>query len=442
MIRAITHLNESLLSRIESYNKGFSNNYPHEALILCGDIAKDMNIIDVHSGHERQTYALFSNIIKNTFLKPFADDISCHLNTYFFGTDPIWHVLSYLPPSRKIFWGKSQTGFNALSYVSKFFNEIAHTSKNNWIQDQFISLRKLGLKTASHAIKFIETNNLTKINLSDVKNFTSEDFQNLAKIISPDTTMINLSCTHATDADIIPLVKGFSNLKMIDLFNTNITDEGLKIIAQSNPNLSLFKLASRAITDEGINYIATHCKHLTKIDLSYASATADLSLVALGKNCPKLTNIDFRYVEVTNQGSIALAKNLHQLKNICFAETNLSNQAAIKFIKNNSCLTKVNFGYTNVNGNDIINALKNHINLKHLMLSETGINTISFEIIQESFPNITKLHISDFSITYKQLVALAIALPSLKEYCFNLDLLKDEEHDQFSYDFPNCEWFG
>ena len=111
----------------------------------------------------------------------------------------------------------------------------------------------------------------------------------------PRLTSINLSCCGITDASVIEIAKGCSQLSSINL------------------------TACRNITDASVIEIAKGCSQLTSINLSWCGNITDASVIEIAKGCSQLTSINLTFCSnITDASLIALENEANP--NVVFEE--------------------------------------------------------------------------------------------------------------------------
>ena len=122
--------------------------------------------------------------------------------------------------------------------------------------------------------------------------------------------------------DLSPVISiYFNNLKQIsatvwNFQNRTSSDDDVQLIAKCCSQLQVLTVAqSKDLTDAALVAVAAHCHQLKAIHFRYCSAQiTDQGFVPLVKNCPKLVELTFDTLAITDASLEAIARYLPRLR--------------------------------------------------------------------------------------------------------------------------------
>jgi hypothetical protein len=110
-----------------------------------------------------------------------------------------------------------------------------------------------------------------------------------------------------TDGDLAALGEGCPLLTTVDKMAWAVTDAGLLAIARNGALVNLNVKSRYDLTNEGLQTAAALCPHLESVDLSACRQLTDATLIALGRHCRSLREMDISFTQVTTTGLRAIA---------------------------------------------------------------------------------------------------------------------------------------
>lgn len=400
---------------------------------LCIDISKNWNFIKNNANdlYARPKIAALAKRIKVEFsehekAQEVANLISCYVNAFLFNVgDIVQHIFSYLTPLDTNLY-KPTSGLRNVGLVSKSFLMISKEVKNQWVQDELVSLKIYGLETADKAVEYIIANNLKKINLTDFRDFNET---HLRKIAGSNIQSLRINCESikewsmmdsltriipkdATDDDLTAIAKACPKLTTIDLNGTGVTDVGVTELAKTCPKLTTIDLTGTGVTDVGLTELAKACPNLMSIDLPGTWVT-DIGVKELAKTCPNLTTIDLTGTGVTDVGLTELAKTCPNLTQINICGTRVTDVGIRKLAKKCPNLMHISLYNTEVTGVGLEKLEKVWPNLTFIDLCSTNVTDVGLTAIVKACPNLTTIRLRDTEVTNVGVTAIAKACPNL-----------------------------
>lgn len=410
----------SLWDNVLCYSTGSSKEDNQSVLNLCPSVAIHMSVFEdyVVCDKSRQVLAMFSHRIKTEFPENLeaqivANDISCLVNSFFFGTGcPVKHIFSYLKFS--IEKGRATSQLKSLNLVSKLMHTYVNESMHEWVEDNSIPLKSFSLKSVVDIVKFINAYDLSRVNFSEFESIKYKDvinnYKTCAKLVE-----INLSSTNITDVGIRVLLMNCLNLKKIDLsfcqevnfeylneyelFNLELRELilsrvkvfgiGLKKLLKASPSLKKISFYNSNVGDKGLRAISKNCSNLETIFLYFDNCT-ELGLKDLAKGCPKLEKIGLLGVDVSELGLKALS--CLSLREIDLSHTNVSDVELGSFAQGSPHLTLISLVSTNVTDvgvKELVNACPN---LKKIYLAGTSVTSSCVLSLRKMHPGLKILH--------------------------------------------------
>lgn len=444
-----------------------------KVLKLCEVVSINMDIIAecLDSAQKREILASFAGRIQenfplNTKVTKLVNDIACLLTSYFMNfSDPVKHIFSFIPSYKC----SRYSGLEDLRLVSKSFNRDASILRQQWVEENLISLKIYGLKSADDAVNFIKTHNLKKINLDDfslwinkkhleqlvAQNIVSlqmdcrtiKDYPRMESVVHikpinvcdkllpkiaiayPKLTSIDLSCVYSLSdtgfssfADACRTLKNQENNHPMHSINLSccdrITDVGLIKLLAAFPNLELIDLLRTDIQGEGLAGLLDFGIKLNKLITANLGNTfiTDDGLEVFSKICPELSTINLSKTIIKDVGLAKLAKNCPKLASIDLSSTKITDKGLSELAKYCKELTHIDLGLTKVSDLGVIELAKDCPNLKTI---ELGCTKVTDKGLVELFKMCPKLAVVKLSsakkITDSGLIALSKNAADLSE---------------------------
>ena len=209
----------------------------------------------VENASSRQQLSAFVERIKQEFptndaAKELAADISSVINKKFFECgDTMKKIFYHLTPTSaetaQIY--RPPSNLQDATRASTSWRKNAEVSKQQWVEEEVVSLKIYGLKTPAEAIQYIVDHKLSKINLREF-DFSEKDMEELfsrrPNITSlflstalkewPEMKSLEVICLYqCEDASIKSLAKKGPKLQSVHLRGTQVGDEGIKSLAEN-----------------------------------------------------------------------------------------------------------------------------------------------------------------------------------------------------------------
>jgi len=412
MIRSNIHLNpENAINEIDLYNKGKTNSDEQAISRLCDYISNNINIIEQGAQYtnEREILTSFASRIKDEFPKleiatKVADDINYYVSLNFFSIfdiipKKIFPFLTTQNQSHGCFGPKS--GLKNISMVSKNFNTFATFAKNDWVQENLISLKIFGFKTVNEAVKYIIDNDFKKINLKYFLDFNEINLQELSEqhihslIIDSESykiwpkfeSLTYLEPLYVTDEKLIEIVKACPNLKIINLYETEISNEGVANLLEACSNLRELNLTLCQITGEGMTKPQKTYPKITTLRIGCTDLTEE-GLVEIAKAFPNLTDINICSTKLSDQWLDQLVNNLPKLTTIILGATFITDEGLEMLLKSGLKVKTLDVNTTDVTVNGVEEFIKASSCLREITLSECDINDEEFKTLENKYPNV------------------------------------------------------
>lgn len=203
---------------------------------------------------------------------------------------------------------------------------------------------------------------------------------------------LNLCKSKITDMSIFRMAHLVSLLEIRLQFCTGITDTGILALVRNCPKLTLIDLKSCTVTDESIICIAASCKALKELDLSWCPGFTDLGLFQFGITRSLITN---RYSSSSpNSSSTSTSTsyppiNIHQPHSNSNSYSNSYNNSYNNIAYNpsqyNNGLEKLNLEWCSQITDYAMNALSMVTSLKCIKIAGCiGITEIGIKTLQKN----------------------------------------------------------
>ena len=359
----------------------------------------------------------------------------------------------------EILTDQPSSGLLDVACTSKLFRKCALNVRHQWIEENSISIKIHGSKSADEILILIKINNLVKVNLIEVMDFQDSHLIKLAKscpqlmeimlyhtrvtdegikalaehcihltklgyVIGakakkyvkawPKLMEVDFSRSYITDEDVEDVAKSCPKLIKIFLSGTKVTDEGVKKLAEFLPNLEEIDLGETGVTDEGLKILAKRCLNLKSIVLAKADVSDD-GVQAIAKGCPKLITINLESCnKVTNKGLEALTEGCPYIGNIILSHTPITSSGLTKFAKICRHLKVIKISGTQICDLPVIEIAKSCSNIREIWMDRCpSVTDKSVMEIAKASLKLREIDCSSTQVTSKAVLELAKNCPHL-----------------------------
>ncbi|KAH9503580.1 hypothetical protein Btru_068223 [Bulinus truncatus] len=244
----------------------------------------------------------------SNYLLSYLDLSSCHL----LSDGALQAIIRSLTLLRtlKIPYCREVSDFGILGYMPEQGIVPAHTFDFDHVgcpctreRDSKIFRKPTGIhkedKACSHLVKKSIEDGQSLLKLS-----------NLSKLENLDLSF----CQRITDVGLVESIR-FKNLRLLSLNNMpRVFDGTVSVIAHHNPGLEELNLKGSKITDKGVQEFITHCRNLTKLDISQCDGITNFCAEIIAQKAKRLRSLEISYTNITPEAVKSLESRCPFLK--------------------------------------------------------------------------------------------------------------------------------
>ena len=166
--------------------------------------------------------------------------------------------------------------------------------------------------------------------------------------IRPKLETLNLAyCSLITDASVLAVASGCSNLQSLNLFLCrNITDASVLEVARQCSNLqSLNLFYCDKITDASVLEVARGCSKLHTLNLANCANITDASVLEVAEKCSNLHTLDLADCEnITDASVMEVARGCSNLQTLNLEDCDITDASVMEVARQCSNLQTLNLG--------------------------------------------------------------------------------------------------